>query len=184
MTTCAVIDFETRSLKLNAYLLSAGITSFELEQTNTWEELETNSWHIVFDNRGQDDRTSDYDTVSWWKEQPEKTFALATQGELTYPLQVGMFRLAEYIKQNKVEYLIGNGCTFDNMIFRHACREAQIDYPLPYWADLDLRSMKLLAGRPNIVFPKDKIPHYALHDAIFEAQCVQQYWAICNAPRL
>ncbi len=180
MKICAMLDFETLDTKPSSHLLSAGLTVFDLHQQTTLRKLAEQSLHLVFDERGQDLRTKSHDTIAWWKEQDEQAWELATHDNVTYPLQVGIFKLVEFLDKHNVEHIIGNGSTFDNMIFRHVCEQVNIPYPRPYWSDLDLRTMKIMADIKPIAFPSSLIKHYAKDDAIYEALCAQRYWKECN----
>ena len=160
-------------------MLSCALTAFDIKETNTWEELEANSVYVIFDKRGQSMRTRSEDTMSWWKQQTDLAWNLTTipnDEDYTYPLHCGLLKINSWIKRNKIDSLVGNGINFDNAILSNICDQTKEPYPLPYWSDLDLRTMKAFAKCEKLNFPKDKLQHYALHDSIYEAMCAQAYY--------
>lgn len=182
----AVLDFETLHTEPNTYILSAGFCAFDPSKQDDIDTLVKQSFHIVFDERGQEDRVRGSATMAWWKEQSPQAWEMATMPEYsdtgyTYPLACGLIAIREWCKNHDVTNLIGNGVGFDNAILKHACAQTKIDYPLPYWSDLDLRTMKALADIEEPVWPSSLIKHFAKDDAIHEAYRAQRYIQACRA---
>ena len=64
------------------------------------------------------------------------------------------------------------------MILKNVCSYINRDYPVKFWQDYDLRTMKLMAGNPRLDWPNGLVKHYALHDVIAEAAFAREYWKI------
>lgn len=176
----ATIDFETLDTTASTYILSVGLTAFDITQQNTWDELRDSSMHLVFNERGQNERTKSLATQEWWRNQTEQAWILATDRSKAVPLVTGIDTIIQWINNNKIQALVGNGVGFDNAILAHACKMVETDYPLPYWSDLDLRTMKMMSGMDKLPWPECRVQHYALHDAIYEAMCAQDYYRECH----
>lgn len=175
----ATIDFETLDTMPTAVVLSVGLTAFDLDATNTWDELESNSIFWRFDATGQTKRTVSQSTQDWWYKQSEEAKKMAFDGVKWDVAQV-LTDIGDWCERVGVTHLVGNGSDFDNVILANLCEMYDVPYPIPYYGNLDLRTMKYLAcdtsrGKD---FPEGKLQHYALHDAIHEAQCAQKYYKV------
>ena len=177
---CATLDFETLGTEPSTVVLSAGLTAFNLDATNTWDQLDTNSIFILLDPRSQKARTTTPETIEWWNKQSPTAYAMARQGSNKLPLTKAVQAIIEFIKAKNVEYIISNGISFDAMILKNMCNQTGLPYPVKYWGDLDLRTMLLLSSIKRPPFPVDKVQHHAKDDAIHEALCAQKYYAACN----
>lgn len=181
MIKCAIIDWETCSTENNAKVLAVGMTAFDIQVESTIDELKANTFSINITNEDQDGRHVSKDTMEWWSQQSDEAKAdLETPPKVS--LTAALLKIVNFCKEHEVQHLIGNGENFDNAILADACKQCGIDYPVAFWQDADLRTMKLMAGLSNskAVFPKGLIPHKASDDAIFEAMVAQTCYRKCR----
>jgi exodeoxyribonuclease VIII len=124
----------------------------------------------------------DPSTVDWWKQQSSEAVTALSVNQR--PIEEVLININAFCDKHSVQYLIGNGSTFDNAILRDACKEFNVEYPVNFWEDMDLRTMKLLAGmKGKNNFPKALTPHVAIDDAIFEAMVAQTCWRLTRVTR-
>lgn len=181
MIKCAIIDWETLSLEKNAKVLAVAMTVFDLQVESTIDELRANTFSLNITNEGQEDRDVNQETVDWWANQCDEAKA-----DLEKPpkvsLEAAIHTVTAFIEKHDVKFLIGNGENFDNAILYNICKQLDMEYPVPFWADADLRTMKLMAGLQNSreQFPKGLTKHIASDDAIFEAMVAQTCYRKCR----
>ena len=177
MTTdvLAIIDFETLDLIPTSKILSLAITFFDQTKISTVQKLKksTKFWNI--DISHQPDRTECASVIKWWEEQSDEAWEAHRIAPLLHPRQM-LIKLQEFININKITHLVGNGLTFDNNILNNLCKEFKIDYPIPFWGDLDLRTLAWLANIDKPEFPKELTKHIAQNDTIAEAIAFQVYY--------
>lgn len=169
----AIIDFETQSTHQNATVLSLGITHFKAGFISSVIELAKNTKSWNFDTAPQMHRHVEQATMTWWDQQSKIAWEHHRAEPLLHPQDI-LIELAQYIKDNNIEYLIGNGIGFDNVLLKNLCEDFGINYPIAYWGDLDLRTIRWLSSLEKPDFPKDLVPHIAEHDCIAEAIMFQK----------
>ncbi len=178
----AIIDWETCDVKPTTMVFSFGATFFCANTNNTWEELEQQSFYRVFDLDSQLKRTTSPNTIKWWMTQQNNAInAIVHPPEGFHTLYEGMTDFIEWLTQNNVTHLIGNGSNFDNPILDDVFDSLHIKSPIPFWAHMDLRTIKWLyeqkTGDLNkLPQPAVMIPHNAKHDAMYETMCFQAYY--------
>lgn len=172
----AVIDFETLSTAHNAQVLSLAITWFKAGMVNTIYQLQqqTVSWNFRLE--GQEHRKTDEDTKQWWAEQSEEAQNAHRMLPLYHPETV-LQLLQNYVDEHNIVYLIGNGIGFDNVLLKNLCEDYNVNYPVKYWGDLDLRTLRWLSTMERPEFPGDLVKHIASNDTIVEALEFQKYYS-------
>lgn len=168
----AIIDWETGATTDMAKLFSLGITWFRAADTNTIEELKQNTKHWNLQLGPQKNRVIAKQTLYWWSQQSKEAQNAHREPPLVHPVQM-IEELLEFVKKNKIAYLVGNGIEFDNVKLKKLCEEYKMPYPVKYWGDLDLRTMSWLSNAEKPPFPTGLTPHVAHHDTIAEAQVFQ-----------
>jgi len=177
----AVIDFETLSTAQNAQVLSLAITWFYAYRVDSIYTLrkQTKSWN--FATAPQYDRHVDASTEDWWQEQSKFAWDAHRTEPLLHP-SIVLTQLSEYCQTNDITYLVGNGIGFDNVLLKNLCEEFDKGYPVAYWGDLDLRTMRWLSDHEKLDFPQDLTPHIAADDCIYEALMFQKIFQELKTP--
>ena len=168
------IDFETLDTTPNAEVLTIGATAFKPNVLSSWIELEQTSFYAEF--KPQHKRGISVDTIQWWMQQSATAQHAAFQGSNKQFSYEVLTSFNYWLKQIKATHLIGNGANFDNPILESLYKECRVKPAIPYWANLDLRTMRWLNPGKLLEWPHDKIQHHAKHDAIFEAMSFQHYY--------
>lgn len=173
----AMVDIETLDVVDSAVVLTIGVQLFDLAGQGYDED---DGFAITLDfqdqlNRG---RTVSASTISWWMTQGNaarsQTF---TKGRL--PVEDGLNYLSTVLVDYDIQRLWGNGAGFDLNIIRSLYRSYDQEFPLSHRVDMDLRTLRMLAGNP--AYPgKIGVAHEALDDARYQVLCAQLYWRKIN----
>ena len=176
-----VIDWETLGIDPTARVIAVGAVTFNLKS----EDPDYKCFDTPISLKGQENRTFSQSTIDWWGQQSPE----AKMASLNAPMadkkhiSLAMNLLTNFIKNTDAEGILGNGINFDNAILSNLCKEYDIKYPTPYWADHDLRTMRLMANMPKPEWPDNLIQHVAADDAIYEAMCARAYWNTLHGNR-
>jgi len=171
--TLAIIDFETLSTHQNAQVLSLGITYFKAGVISTITELAKNTKSWNFDLSNQIHRHVKESTREWWTEQNPITWTHHRTEPLLQPREI-LHELKAFVAKNNIEYIVGNGIGFDNVLLKNLCEDYNVPYPVEYWGDLDLRTIRWLTTLETPEFPQQLTKHVAEHDCIAEAIMFQK----------
>jgi len=178
-----MVDLETLSTETDAVVLSIGAVRFRLDTRDDIESIkdEDRCFYSRLDTTDQENegRSIDPSTVEWWESQSaeaRKVFEEEPEG-VVHALK----RFLKFCKGGK--RIWGNGNMFDNAIVRDLCKDYDLDYPVGYWNDLDVRTLtrlwNLLANqgsnnkRPSIDLGAE---HNALDDARRQVLQVQMMY--------
>jgi len=173
-----VIDFETCDTSPNAQVLTMGATLFNPTTISSVDELSRNTFYAEF--KEQKNRTLSIDTLAWWMQQTRKAQQTAFEGlHKIQPAEI-LTNFNKWLQDKKATHLVGNGASFDNPILSSLYRQYDIKPTLPFWCDLDLRTMKWLEGGDKPKWPAGLIAHNAAHDAIYEAMQFQHIYKTLN----
>ncbi len=172
------LDLETLSTDTHAMILSIGAVKFDITTPGKLGE----EFYLVLDLKAQDQRNISADTISWWMQQDDAA-RLAVFGPAVHKEPVaGALRTFTTFCRGATG-IWGNGATFDNVLLQTLYDDFHMKWPLPYYADRDLRTLLDLAGgRDN--GPKIEragTHHNALDDAKHQALCAQAYHATISA---
>lgn len=171
-----MLDIETLSKKQNAAVPSIGACIF-----SPYAPVEDHpeSYLAYLDLKEQSElRHVDIDTVQWWlrqdKDAQNKTFSPGKQNIL--PVNVCLSGFQDFCTKNgeykpKQIFIWGNGKEFDNLIMRSLFDHFNMEFPCPYYNDMDLRTLRKLQDVTGIQFPSSfqGTKHSALDDAINQA---------------
>ncbi len=177
-----MLDIETLGLENDAVVLSIGAVKFRLDTRDSQRTLDDPSrcFYSILDTDDQRSRgrTISDSTVEWWATQSRKARSVFFSEEKEQSKDV-VERLGEFL--SKVRRVWGNGNTFDNAIVKDLFKTYDVEYPVHYTGDLDLRTLTyiwnlLKKAAKRTVRPKVKFKgtaHNALDDAksqVLEAQ--------------
>jgi len=176
-TICAVIDYETLGLRSDCVVLSVGLAAFDIEKYEPdILQFRPNSMYTNIQRAGQQHRSIDPSTEKWWEGQSEAARSMAFRDTPGMTLKETVIAINTFLLENEVTKLIGNGKEFDNLIYRSMCEDVGIEPVIPFWEDIDLRTMNWLSWKDKPLWPSHLIQHVADHDAIFEAFAAQVYY--------
>jgi hypothetical protein len=178
-----MVDLETLSTETNAVVLSIGAVKFRLDVVDDIDSIkeEDRNFYSRVDEHDQEEQGRDVDlnTVDWWNKQSDGARQVfSEEGE---PPAIALQRFLDFCKGCK--RIWGNGNMFDNAIIRDMCDDYGLEYPVPYYRDLDVRTLTYLwnlltnwgskGRRPEIILGEE---HNALDDARRQVlQCQLMY---------
>jgi exodeoxyribonuclease VIII len=177
-----MLDLETFDTTTTAVVVSIGAVRFRLDTEDDLFSIkeESRSFYAVLDTEEQeaDGRTASRETLDWWDKQTKE--ARAVLKEPVEDTREALGRFIEFCKGCR--RIWGNGNTFDNMIVRDLCKDYKVEYPVDYWNDLDVRTLKYMWNKLTNWRSKDKPKitvgdkHNALDDARSQVLQVQQMY--------
>lgn len=184
-------DFETLGQTPDTIVVSLGAVAFNRDGV-----LGKKYW--VFDWENQPGRTQDPETVAWWDRQsPEARLVFNTPKKDRISLEQWVeendrfiegisFELGEPFdkKTNKWKELrpISNGANFDCVIIEDIYRKIKGKefIPYPFWNVWCFRTFdhlfKIKEKMPKNEAGKAIVKHNALADALWQAECVLEFW--------
>ena len=163
-----MIDLETLDLKPSSKIVSIGAVIFDPRYGKIGD-----TFYMELDHKAQTNRTSDPETVAWWKRQsPVVKKALKGTDLLADALEELDFFLPKDVK------VWGNGSIFDIAILEDAYRQNDMGIPWKFWNVLDMRTIKAVyeAGRGGWSRACGGNKHNALDDAVHQAESVCIMW--------
>lgn len=135
-----MVDLETMDNIGSAAIVSIGAVQCDLITGQTGEEF----YRIVeLDGQADLGLTMDAQTIYWWLGQSRgATEALLAPGKILLEDMCNSFKKwVEYLEHPKIKRLWGNGASFDNAILRNAFKRVDIEFPIPFWQDRDMRTI-------------------------------------------
>ena len=141
-TLCDImVDLETMDNTASSAIVSIGATQCDLITGEFGD-----SYYRVVDLKGQVDRglSISTDTLYWWMEQSDGARkSLTIPGKITLEKMCVQFSdwLHNIGSSPEKLRLWGNGASFDNAILRHAYTKLDINFPIPFWNDRDMRTI-------------------------------------------
>lgn len=135
-----MIDLETMDNIGSSAIVSIGAVQCDLTTGKIGEE-----YYRTVDLTGQQEKglTFDAQTIYWWLGQSRgATEALLVPGKiLLEDMCVSFKKWIEALEYPKHKRLWGNGASFDNAIIRTAYKRCEIEFPIPFWQDRDMRTI-------------------------------------------
>lgn len=180
-----MLDLETLGLANDAAILSIGAVKFNLDDVETYEEIEKGYRRCFYRTISLLDLKGavDGETVQWWLKQSEE--ARKTLHEATSRNHDALTDYSDWL--NIIEEgdlkLWANGAGFDPVILRSSYVRERLRAPWNFRQEMDVRTIKYLALQKdpevdlNIYKITDKgVAHNALSDAIRQVLLVQRCW--------
>lgn len=136
-----MLDLETMDNISSGCIVSVGAVECDLTTGKTGEEF-----YRVVDLKDQlkQGSTVDAETIYWWLKQSELArAALVVEGKIPIrTMCLDFIRWVEYLKAKTDNIrLWGNGASFDNAIIRGAFKQCDIEFPIKFWNDRDMRTI-------------------------------------------
>ena len=172
----AVVDEESMSTEPNAAILAIGATMIDDLETidRFYVNVDLQSCLAVGLHESESTR-------KWWSEQSAEAFQ-ATQTNCV-PIQTALQMWSDWIGKHTCRdekgkpvppRLMGNGPCADNMWLNSAYKACGMRNPIPYWADIDHRTLNWIGGAWLGITKEDVsfkgVKHHAGDDAEHEAQ--------------
>ena len=160
-----MLDLETLGTDSNAVIISISAIVFDLKTGKTGAAIE-----IGVDVLEQmlNGGIVDNDTISWWANQNKETKgSLYRLGSISVKRALSM--LNKFITEHaacdfNTCKLWGNGSVFDNVILRNLYKRTDIQFVLPYWCDMDVRTLVCLTNTNTRDFKFVGIKHNGIDD--------------------
>lgn len=179
--THLMVDMETMGNSPDAPIVSIGAVFFDPSTGNTGAEF----YRVVsLESSMSFGMKPDASTIQWWLKQSSEARSAILVDE-AMGLRESLELLADFIAENAANgshtvQMWGNGCSFDNVILRHAYVLTDTPFAVPFWNDRDIRTMVELGNSVGIN-PRYDIPfegdlHNALSDARHQVKYVSAIW--------
>ena len=178
-----MVDIETMGTGADTQVISIGAVRWRLDQMDDESTLaeEDRTFYARLDlaSQASKGRTTAADTLKWWSKQSPAARAVFDEEEESVARALNRFsRFCRGAKR-----IWGNGNMFDNTVIRSLYTTYDKDYPVEYWNDLDVRSLKYFWNKLTNYMFNGKMPdikfgeaHNALDDACRQVlQCQQMY---------
>lgn len=177
-----IADIETLGVRQSTVVLSIGLVKFNLDDTDSYDTIHNadRCFYGTLDAESQikRGRTVDFSTLQFWSKQDIVSRTAAFLGAQN-DVAVSLRNMASWIGNGEYR-MWGNGNTFDNVILRHLFDMYEIPFPIAFWNDMDLRTLKYLSNSNTPQIDRGTI-HHALDDAKYEVLCAQHYWKQLSA---
>lgn len=170
-----MVDLETMDNTPSAAIVAIGAVQCNL----TTGELGAEYYRVV-DLKGQDElgMTLSGDTIYWWLGQNDAAReALLIEGKIPLPYMCKGFKKWLDSLDVHTDHLRmwGNGASFDNAIVRYAFSRCDIEMPIKFWNDRDMRTIvgfypSSLQAEWRKNNRRKGTHHNALNDAIHQIQ--------------
>lgn len=161
-----MLDLETFSTSSNALILSISAVQFDFETGKIGKEFNIRpniNEQIV---KGA---VLDGNTIEWWIFQNKDAFSELSK-IVCSPVDVVTTLFNEFIRDNEIQTIWGNGCTFDNVILRNMYNRHSKAFPLNYWADRDVRTVRDIFGIDTREVKFEGIKHNGIDDCKFQIE--------------
>lgn len=165
----AVVDEESMSTEPNAAILSIGATMIDDLEIVDRFYVNVNLQSCLAVGLHESESTRE-----WWSKQSEEAYNAAhTYSAL--PIHEALQRWSDWIEKHggKSVKLMGNGPCADNMWLNSAYKACGMQNPVPFWNDIDHRTLNWIGGKWLGVTKEDiefkGVKHHAGDDAEHEA---------------
>ena len=179
--THLMVDLETMGSGPDAPVVSIGAVYFDPSTGNTGAEF----YQVVsLESSMSFGMKPDASTIQWWLKQSSEARSAILVDE-AMGLRETLELLSDFIAENAANgshtvQLWGNGCSFDNVILRHAYALTETPFAVPFWNDRDVRTMvelsKSVGINPCFDIPFEGDMHNALSDARHQVKYVSAIW--------
>jgi hypothetical protein len=187
MITHLNFDLETLGKKSTSVVLSMACIAFTFEDDTPYSQYILDGFYVKFNPIEQlkMGRTTDQDTINWWKEQNEDARKVTLPSEDDVTVKEGLLMLRDYISKTKYEWKRGycwcRGNYFDFPMIEDLHDQVGLKLPFNTWKIRDIRTMiDVLTGSDRGEYnlrdglPKEYVNHHALHDAALDVMRMKE----------
>lgn len=161
----AMLDLETLGIKEDCAVLQIACQTFNPYQVGEFG----NCFNAFTDVKSQPERIIYPDTLKWWMSQDLVLFKEIINSPNAVSLKEGLDALVTYLRDNKVKFIWANSPSFDVSIIRNACEYHKVKFPIFFWNERDVRTIKGLTkiGEEDVEDERAalKLPYGKKHDA-------------------
>lgn len=162
----AMIDWETLGLKPDAMVLSVGVVIFNADNIS-------DQYYANIDCSFLADKFSiDQSTVDWWNKRENHIAKMALNDNARNVKDVAS-DIVQLFAMHEVQYLWGNGASFDIPILDHVLETCGLQNPIRFYNYRCHRTLKSLYPIVGLI-PQPKTKHHALEDAIYQVKQCQR----------
>jgi len=159
-----MLDLETMGTNNDALVTTINAVQFDLETGETFKEFEIG---IEWEEQIRHGAKIDALTVQWWlsqsKEAQNTMMRLDKVSVVTALIAFNNWIDDNFSNKNNTA-LWGNGASFDNVILRNLYIRHNIEFVLPYWCDMDVRTLVKLKKINTRDFKFQGIKHRGIDD--------------------
>lgn len=160
-------DLETLGNTSNAPIVQIGAVKF----LNDGTVLDKFVRYIKIECLGRYNFAVDYSTLQWWFEQDDKAIKSVMCPSDSIDLRQALREFTEWVGKPS-EYVYWSHATFDPPILKNNYIQVGLNFPLPFRAQRDIRTLVHFTGKiPEI---ERGIAHNALDDAIYQAAYISR----------
>lgn len=161
--THIMVDIETLSTANNAAIVSIGAVVFTQD-----EIVEVFYSEVSLASNFELGRNISPDTILWWMKQSDEARALFSNNDKAPHLAFVLGEFAGFCFKHDVNWIWGNGATFDNVILRSAFADCGVQFPISYRGDMCYRTVKSM--NPDMNLTREGTHHNALDDAMHQTK--------------
>ena len=171
------VDLETGGTSQDAAILALACQAFDpYDPSNLPDPLVL---AVEPEENDKYERTWSGATIQWWSRQPEALSILSSLPISTLPRLARLF--TEYCVNNRVTAIWANSPSFDLAILRHLYCSLEMRFPLSYWQERNIRTIKALLPA-QFHPPFIGIKHHPLDDVLHEIRIVHTFLSIVEVP--
>jgi len=177
-----MLDIETLGTDSNSVIVSISAVVFDLQTGKIGGEYEVG---VNILEQLLNGGVIDTSTIGWWVTQS----AVAKQAltniipqDLDGVLKsFNTWLAASTTGQLKDVHIWGNGTVFDNVIVRNLYKRSGVSFVLPYWCDMDVRTLVAVAGINTKSFKFEGTKHCGIDDCKHQIKyCAAAYKELNN----
>lgn len=192
MRTDIVIDLETLATNNTPVILQIAAVAFDINTGNILRKYNT---HINLDSCLKVGLDIQSITLNWWLKQDSELIQDVFKGNT--PIEKALKDFNKWLNAVTVSnkstrdqvYLWGNGILADNTWLKSAYEKCDMNYPIKYTNDRDIRTLVEAASHHTNLSPSDihsKLnfigdKHNALHDAIYASKIISSCWSLMSS---
>lgn len=138
-----MIDIESLGVREDAVIFQVAAQEFDPLHIGVVGEV----YNAFIDIRTQEERKAYPDTIQWWLGQDRHLLARLLFGsveEPPVPMKEALQGLSSFCKRARGKFVWANSPGFDVSMLRHAGRPHNIDIPIPFYRERDVRTIKSL----------------------------------------
>ncbi|MCI2230407.1 3'-5' exoribonuclease [Polaribacter sp. MSW13] len=166
-------DLETLGNTHNAPIVQIGACKFE----NNGNITSTFSRTVIIEDLDNYNLTPDYSTINWWlKQDSEAIEQVFGEYSIKYSLKHALEDFKKWVGND--EFNIWSHASFDPPVLKNNLKAVGIEPFIHYRLFKDLRTLKELAGNPEV--KREGKHHVAIDDAIYQAELISKCFKILN----
>lgn len=178
-------DIETLGIKSNSTVFQVSAVAFDITTGLTYD-----SFNQIIDI-SKEDLIADGSTIKWWLNTDKELLSKLINDESALPAKTVFINFKNWILNQADDlrniYLWGNGIKFDNVMIDTQMKKYDLEYPIFYRNDRDVRTILELASFKSnlteeqikqLVTDKNETKHDAFDDCIYQIRLVKKCWDI------